>query len=805
MLCLTALFVVFVTGASAYDLWVGGVQVKSSNESDITGDNIKCNSPSVNGGKPKVYYESASNTLYLYNVKIERTGKDHHAIENKGLPGLKIVLYGANKLKATDSSPVRLDANTSITTTWSDYGLGTTTIEGGSEDAIYAGKDSDGNSPTITIYDAYLVIKSESSCFDTSCSPSLTIKDSFVTAICSKSKSGDCYALYDFKRLTVSNSTVNLQGYSQAIKNLTSLTLAAGMFIELPSGGYFSSGSKTVVTSSGNITNVVTFNTGIAIDASTFPDANFRNWVLSQSYGNDGALTKSEIKSIKEINVENLSISFLRGIEHFTALQSLHCQNNRLTTIDLSQNKTLEKVYCEGNKIRGTGADDLISHLPQTERGYLYFYRNEAKDGNMLTPEQVNEATQRGWTVLKLDESLQPSFYAGEYPITAIDETNFPDKNFRSWVSAYCDRDRDGELSSTEIEAVTDILVPEKHIASLKGIECFAAMTELYCNDNELTTLDLRKNSALTKIRCYGNQLTSLNVSGCTALRDLNCSENQLNMLDVSKNRGLTKLDCSQNSLASIDVSKNAGLLCLACSDNNISAIEVSRNTLLEELFCDNIPLSSLDISKNTALYLLSCENNSLGSLDLSVNTEIEFLYCGNNQLTTLDVSKNQKLCELRCYDNRLTTLDASSCNRLKYLQCYGNRIRGAAMTELVNSLCDRLESSPGELRVCKDETADGNTITSVQAKTAKNKNWSVLQHDGSDWVDYEGEPVGISDASHLNDKGKMRNDSWYDLQGRKIKPQTSNLKSQTSTLKSQRSKLLKGVNIVGGKKVVNK
>ena len=55
------------------------------------------------------------------------------------------------------------------------------------------------------------------------------------------------------------------------------------------------------------------------------------------------------------------------------------------------------------------------------------------------------------------------------------------------------------------------------------------------------------------------------------------------------------------------------------------------------------------------------------------------------------------------------------------------------------------------------------------------------------------GEPTGISDASHLNDKGKMINDSWYDLQGRKIKSQISNLKSQ----------IKKGLYIRNGRKVV--
>ena len=121
MLCLAALLVFCVAEAwsageaFSYDLWVGGVKVKSSNASNITGDNIRPYDSSVNSGKPKVYYESGSNTLYLYNAYILRTGNDHHAIESN-VPGLKIVLQGDNRLKDNDASAVRLHANTTITT-----------------------------------------------------------------------------------------------------------------------------------------------------------------------------------------------------------------------------------------------------------------------------------------------------------------------------------------------------------------------------------------------------------------------------------------------------------------------------------------------------------------------------------------------------------------------------------------------------------------------------------------------------------------------------------------------------------------
>jgi hypothetical protein len=265
--------------------------------------------------------------------------------------GLRIVLKGENVLKATGSSAVRLDKNTTITTTY-DGNQGKTSIEGGSEDALYVSKNGSDDSPIIEIKDAVLDVKSESSCFDTNCSPTLVIDNSTVNATCSYNKSGDCYAVFDFNLLTVRNSTVTLTGHSQAIKNLASLNLGTGMCIETPSGGSFNSSSKTVVNSSGSAASTVVFKMmRVAVNSTNFPDANFRNWLLKQSYGEDGYLTFAEIAAVTEISVRLVHISSLKGIEYFQALEELDCANNDLTTLDLSKNTALKKLYCSYNDL----------------------------------------------------------------------------------------------------------------------------------------------------------------------------------------------------------------------------------------------------------------------------------------------------------------------------------------------------------------------------------------------------------------------------------------------------------------------
>lgn len=191
----------------------------------------------------------------------------------------------------------------------------------------------------------------------------------------------------------------------------------------------------------------------------------------------------------------------------------------------------------------------------------------------------------------------------------AIDDTNFPDVNFRSFVTEKYDIDGDDCLSDAEIAAVTELNCYNRGISDLTGIGHFTALTKLSCNENRLTSLDVSKNSALMYLSCYGNQLT---------------------VLDVSKNTSLTKLFCDSNQLTSLDVSKNNALNILWCNNNQLTSLDVSGNTALEHLDCKNNRLMTLNVS-NRALGNLNCSNNQLTSLDLSKNFKSIDYTCDNN------------------------------------------------------------------------------------------------------------------------------------------------------------------------------
>ena len=360
----------------------------------------------------------------------------------------------------------------------------------------------------------------------------------------------------------------------------------------------------------------------------------------------------------------------------------------------------------------------------------------------------------------------------------AINEENFPDENFRSWLLSQS-YSSDGVLTEEEIAGVNKINVYSESIQSLKGIEYFTALTYLNCSFNPLTSLDVSKNTALTYLNCNRNQLTSLDVSKNTALTELYCTGNQLSSLDVSKNTALTSLDCYLNLLTSIDVSKNTALTYLSCSYNQLTSLDLSKNTALTRLDCYSNQLTSLDLSKNTSLTELFCDGNQFTSLDVSKNTALTRLDCYSNQLTSLDVSKNTALTQLYCYSNQLTSLDLSGCTALTQLYCYQNRIKDDCMDALVTSL--PIVSSR-TMRVMYYEN-EQNVMIPTQVAAAKAKGWMPLYYDGTNWKECVGsDPSGIQGIM----LDKKVNAPIYDLNGRRLtEPQ-------------------KGINIIGGKKVLN-
>ena len=505
-------------------------------------------------------------------------------------------------------------------------------------------------------------------------------------------------------------------------------------------------------TFSGSITDksfeAVASEKNIAIDATNFPDEAFRNYLLSQEYGKDGVITPQEMKNITSIGVavtanNQQPIQSLQGIEFFTALDSLNCDNNQLTELDLSSNTvlrdlhcnanqlttltlpestTLQYLFCGGNKlttldlsknpnlyilyfcsnqIKDAGMDALVASLPTRESFLKGFFEvidaTDKNEGNKMTTTQVEAAKQKGWNPTYLPKgSNQWQDYPGSDATPAniaIDATNFPNDVFRAYLLNQ-NYGKDGVITQEEIANIIliEILFPNDARTEDKSIQK---------REGSLPTQSLK------------------GIEFFTELKGLACTGGNLATLDLSNNTKLESLYCNKNQLTTLDLSKNSDLKWLYCDNNQLTTLDLPENTMLQYIDCKNNQLTTLDLSKSTMLQYIDCKNNQLTTLDLSKSTKLESLYCNNNQLTSLYLTKN---------------------SALKQLYCYDNQIKGDAMNALVENLPEKQANNNGIICVFDGFSKnDGNMITSVQVEAAKQKNWNVYSMERTGMAMYNG------------------------------------------------------------------
>ena len=337
------------------------------------------------------------------------------------------------------------------------------------------------------------------------------------------------------------------------------------------------------------------------------------------------SLSDSQLGSIKKVIVSDYAeVKSAKGVEKLTALTVLYVENNKLTTIDVSNNTALTGLNVERNQLTTL---DVSNNTALT---YLSVFSNQ------LTTLDVSNNT--ALTELRVDYNQLTTLDVGKN--TKLTELNV-DNN---------------QLTTIDVSNNT-------------------ALTELGVWGNKLTTIDVSNNTALTYLAAGGNRLTTIDVSNNTALTYLNVGGSQLTTIDVSNNTALTELKVAGSQLTTLDVSNNTKLIRLDVGSNQLTTLDVSKNTALTDLEVNYNQLTTLDVSKNTALTLLQASDNQLTTLDVSKNTALTDLEVNYNQLTTLDVSGATSLTELRVYRNQLTTLDVSNNTALTDLYAHNNQL----------------------------------------------------------------------------------------------------------------------------------
>lgn len=367
--------------------------------------------------------------------------------------------------------------------------------------------------------------------------------------------------------------------------------------------------------------------------AEAFPDPVFRNYVRDvvlasndEPKGDTDELSDAQLGIIRghgEINVENMGISSLKGIEYFTGLTKLQCNDNPLGELDVSQNPNLGFLWCYFNDLKELD----VSHNP--ELWELCCRDNQLTSLDVTHNPKLGSLGFENNQITDIDLSQNPELWdlwCNGNPLGTIDVSNNPKLKY------------------------------------------------FYCTGNELTALDVTHNPELETLDCMYNRLNEIDVTKNSKLHYLDLSSNELTSLDVTQNSNLGDLRFWGNMVTELDVSNNSSLWLLNCAENEISELDLSQNPRLLYLFCNVNNLTELDVSMLTDLRTLIVENNKLAYLNLDANTQLDLknhtrligLNCSYNQLTTLDVSKSVALRSLCCENNHISYLDLSKNTELK-------------------------------------------------------------------------------------------------------------------------------------------
>ncbi len=204
-------------------------------------------------------------------------------------------------------------------------------------------------------------------------------------------------------------------------------------------------------------------------------------------------------------------------------------------------------------------------------------------------------------------------------------------------------------LTTLNVEGCTkleELKCYENQITALN----LAQMQELRyldCHDNQLTGLNINS-PALQKIDCSHNPLQwlflpNIDYSINGYWMDLDCSDTQLSSLDLRDNR-YNSVDCSNSPILGIEWSSagNGYVVNLNCNNTKIlpeDILAIPNPDKVKDLSCAGCGLTTLDLSKLTNLNWVDCGDNLLTTLDVSHNTVLRGCFVNNNQLFALDVS----------------------------------------------------------------------------------------------------------------------------------------------------------------------
>ncbi len=421
------------------------------------------------------------------------------------------------------------------------------------------------------------------------------------------------------------------------------------------------------------------------IDENTFPDVEFRFFVLEFDRNQDGYFSASELASVQSMNLNYMEIYSIKGIEYFTNLTSISCNDTKVTDFDLSKNVALREISIdEGMDHRGyiktvdiSGCVNVVT-LDCFARGIqkldltkldmiseLYIdVSAEILDLSGNKNLKIVNIVDEKLTSLNLSDSKQLETVLLEAPV--LKTLQLPDRSNLKGLFLYCE-----SLTSVKVGNYPELegIILKSNVIDTLDLSQNPKLESLNLITPQLTKLDISKQSLLVELCIDAKSITSLDLSQNPRLESFVCFDGNLQQLDFSPNTKLREIMLYTCTIGQMNVSACKNLEYLSMDHCKIPKLDVSHNLNLGSLWCPETTFDELpDFSKNVKLHGLCLYGSKVGTVDISFLPDLEEISLCSMDLTSLDLSKNPNLLYIDVSDNLLTELDLSYFNNLNYV-----------------------------------------------------------------------------------------------------------------------------------------
>lgn len=309
----------------------------------------------------------------------------------------------------------------------------------------------------------------------------------------------------------------------------------------------------------------------------TIPDPNFANYISSHFVGSmNGNLldtTNSSIISALSLDISNLQIQNLQGVQYFTSLVSLNCDNNPLTIFNALP-PNLNTLYCSGTSLTS------MPPFPGTLTTLYCSSSNLTSIGNLPSNLQLLNCRDNQLTALpNLPSSLT------ELNCETNLLTNLPSLP-NGLITLKC-----GDNTITNLPSLPSslqiLICSANNLSDLPSLP--ASLEWLHCSQNLLTNLPVLPNN-LRQLYCGFNSIQSLPTHLPDSLRMLGCNFNNLYTLPWLPDK-LLELDCSYNNIQSV-LNFPTGIEEIMCNNNNIYCFPTFPTSGVLLCFIDSNPFT---------------------------------------------------------------------------------------------------------------------------------------------------------------------------------------------------------------------